>query len=88
MTLSTGPSLYSILIAVVNVFNAISTNIKLRRRELAMLRSVGMSERDFRRMMNFECAFYGARALLFGLPISVLYAWLIHMMMFKDDVAF
>ena len=29
------------LIAVANVFNTISTNIKLRRRELAMLRSVG-----------------------------------------------
>ncbi|PBG69456.1 hypothetical protein BGV03_18530 [Clostridioides difficile] len=30
---------------------------KLRRRELAMLRSVGMSEHDFQKMMNFECAF-------------------------------
>ena len=30
------------LIAVANVFNTISTNIRIRRRELAMLRSVGM----------------------------------------------
>ena len=37
------------LIAVANVINTISTNIKLRRRELAMLRSVGMSDRDFKR---------------------------------------
>ena len=58
------------LIAVANVFNTISTNIKLRRRELAMLRSVGMSDRDFKKMMNFECVFYGMRALLFGLPIA------------------
>ncbi len=66
------------LIAVANVFNTISTNIKLRRRELAMLRSVGMSERDFQKMMNFECIFYGMRALLIGLPIAVASCWLIY----------
>jgi len=66
------------LIAVANVFNTISTNIKLRRRELAMLRSVGMSDRDFQKMMNFECAFYGMRALLIGLPIAAISSWLIY----------
>lgn len=70
------------LIAVVNVFNTISTNIKLRRRELAMLRSVGMSDHDFNKMMRFECAFYGMRALLFGLPIAVVSSWLIYKGMF------
>ncbi|SDF53001.1 putative ABC transport system permease protein [Fontibacillus panacisegetis] len=79
------------LIAVANVFNTISTNIKLRRRELAMLRSVGMSERDFQKMMNFECAFYGMRALLFGLPIAVISSWLIYKGMFiggADNIDF
>jgi putative ABC transport system permease protein len=65
------------LIAVANVFNTISTNIKLRRRELAMLRSMGMSDRDFQRMMNFECIFYGMRTLLFGVPLATLSSWLI-----------
>ena len=59
------------LIAVANVFNTISTNIRLRRRELAMLRSVGMSDRSFNRMMRFECAFYGLQALAVGLPLSL-----------------
>jgi putative ABC transport system permease protein len=66
------------LIAVANVFNTISTNIRLRRRELAMLRSVGMSEHDFNKMMNFECAFYGMRTLLFGVPIAGILSWLIY----------
>lgn len=66
------------LIAVANVFNTISTNIRLRRRELAMLRSVGMSDRAFNKMMNFECAFYGMRTLLFGVPIAVFLSWLIY----------
>lgn len=66
------------LIAVANVFNTISTNIRLRRRELAMLRSVGMSDRGFNRMMRFECAFYGMRTLFVGIPISLLLSWMIH----------
>jgi putative ABC transport system permease protein len=70
------------LIAIANVFNTISTNIKLRRRELAMLRSVGMSERNFQKMMNFECAFYGLRALIIGLPTGIICSWLIYKGMF------
>lgn len=66
------------LIAAANVFNTISTNIKLRRRELAMLRSVGMSDKDFQKMMNFECAFFGGKALLVGLPIAIFSSWLIY----------
>lgn len=66
------------LIAAANVFNTISTNIKLRRKELAMLRSVGMSDHDFQKMMNFECAFYGMRSLFFGLPIGLISSWLIY----------
>ncbi|URZ17908.1 ABC transporter permease [Clostridium felsineum] len=78
------------LIATANVFNTISTNIKLRKRELAMLRSVGMSDRDFKRMMNFECAFYGMKALIFGLPIAGILSWLIHKGMTKGgaDISF
>lgn len=66
------------LIAVANVFNTISTNIKLRKKELAMLRSVGMSDRDFNRMMHFECALYGIRTILWGIPLSMLMSGLIY----------
>ncbi|MBS7526863.1 ABC transporter permease [Fusibacter paucivorans] len=79
------------LIAVANVFNTIATNIKLRRREFAMLRSVGMSDRDFNRMMRYECVFYGLNALLVGLPLAVLIAWLIYKGMFiggADGIVF
>ena len=60
------------LISMTNVFNTISTSIALRRREFAMLRSVGLTQRGFARMMDYECIIYGARALLWGLPVSVL----------------
>lgn len=66
------------LISVVNVFHTISTNIALRRRDFAMLRSVGMSKKGLLRMMQYECLLYGSKALLFGLPISALMAAFIH----------
>lgn len=66
------------LIAIANVFNTISTNIKLRRKELAMLRSVGMSERDFNKMMSYECILYGVRTVAWGLPVAGLFSWLIY----------
>lgn len=65
------------LIAAANVFNTISTNVALRRREFATLKSVGMGGKAFGRMMRFECLLYGSKALLWGLPVSVGISWLI-----------
>lgn len=67
------------LIAAANVFNTISTNISLRRREFAMLKSVGMTQKGFNKMMNFECLLYGSHALLFGLPVSCGVTYLIYL---------
>lgn len=66
------------LIAAANVFHTISTNINLRRREFAMLKSIGMTPKGFTRMMNFECLLYGFKGLLYGLPVSFLVTWLIY----------
>lgn len=60
------------LIAVANVFNTISTNVGLRRREFAMLRSVGLTQKGFSRMMCYECLMYGTKSLAWGLPVSFL----------------
>lgn len=58
------------LIAIANVFNTMTTNIALRRRDFAMLASIGMSRKGIRKMLRYECILYGVRALLWGLPIS------------------
>ena len=65
-------------IGISNIFNTISTNINLRRREFANLKSIGMTDKQFNRMLNLECIFYGTKALLFGLPIGVLICYLIN----------
>lgn len=65
------------LIAVANVFNTISTNVSLRRREFAMLRSIGLGNNGFRRMMNYECIIYGVKGLVWGLPAAIGMTWVI-----------
>ena len=66
------------LISVANVFNTISTNVGLRRREFAMLKSVGMSPRGFNRLMNFECLLYGAKGIMYGIPVSIIICVMMH----------
>lgn len=59
------------LIAVANIFNTVSTSIDLRRKEFAMLKSVGVTPKGFHRMLRFESLFYGLKALVYGLPVSL-----------------
>lgn len=73
------------LIAITNVFNIMSTGIILRQRELAMLRSVGMSRRQLVRMLSYECIGYGARALGLGLPCSVGISYLLYRLIVQNE---
>lgn len=66
------------LIAIANVFNTVSTNILLRRREFAMLKSVGLSDKGMGRMMNYECILYGIKGLMYGIPLSLGVSYLIY----------
>jgi putative ABC transport system permease protein len=59
------------LITIANIINTISTGIAMRRKEFAMLKSVGTSPKGFNKMIVLESAFYGLKALIFALPISV-----------------
>lgn len=67
------------LIGVTNIINTLDTSIKLRRREFAMLKSVGLTPGGFRRMLYYESLFYGLTALLYGLPIGIALSVFIYM---------
>ncbi|WP_416654183.1 ABC transporter permease [Bacillus amyloliquefaciens] len=66
------------VISIANIFNTISTGISLRKREFAMLKSVGITPKGFNKMMNYESIFYGMKALIFGIPISFAVMYLIY----------
>ncbi len=67
------------LIAAANVFNTISTNINLRRREFAMLKAVGMTKKGFDNMMVYESILYGLKGILYGLPVALGVTYLIYL---------
>ncbi|WP_339252548.1 FtsX-like permease family protein [Paenibacillus sp. FSL P2-0136] len=58
------------VISVANIFNTISTGLALRKREFAMLKSVGATPKGFAKMLNYESVYYGVKSLLYGLPVS------------------
>ncbi len=66
------------LIGVTNIFNTITTNMALRRKEFAMLKSVGMTKKEFNRMIRLESVFYGVKSLIIGSIIGVLLSYFIH----------
>ncbi len=67
-----GLTLLISLVGAVNVFNTITANIALRRRDFGMLRSIGMTNWDINRMMSFECLSYGINSLLAGVSFGLL----------------
>lgn len=76
------------LITVFNIINTISTGIALRRKEFAMLKSVGTTPKGFNKMIVLESAFYGLKALVFALPISALLSLAMNKAMGVDSVPF
>ncbi len=69
------------LIGVTSVFNTINTSIALRRKEFAVLRSIGLSPKGFNKMIRFESLFFGLKALLYAFPVSLIITILIHISM-------
>ena len=67
------------LIGVTSVFNTINTSIALRRKEFAMLRSMGLTPGGFNKIICFESLFFGMKSLLYALPFSCLVIIWIHM---------
>ncbi len=59
------------LVGITNIFNTITTNMELRSREFAMLKSIGMTKKEFRRMVWLESVFYGIKSLLIGIPVGI-----------------
>ena len=66
------------IIGITNIFNTITTNMSLRNREFAILKSIGMTDKQFKKMIRYESLFYGLKALLFGLPVGILLSYLIY----------
>lgn len=76
------------LITIANIINSISTSIQLRRKEFAMLKSVGTTPKGFAKMVSLESVFYGLKALVVSLPLSILISFGMNKALGSNVVAF
>ncbi|CEO27872.1 ABC transporter permease [Paraclostridium sordellii] len=60
------------LVSITNIVNTISTNINLRKREFAIVKSIGVTPQGFNKMIYLESLLYGVLALVYGVPIGLL----------------
>ena len=67
------------LIGVTNIFNTITSNLELRQKEFAMLKSVGMTRKEFNRMINLETIFYSIKALIYGVALGSVGSYLVYL---------
>lgn len=66
------------LICLVNIINTMSNAIRSRRKEFAILRSVGMDSKGINRMLYYEAFLYGIKTIVVSIPISLALNWFIH----------
>lgn len=59
------------LVSVTNIINTISTNINLRKREFAVIKSIGVTPSGFNKIIYLESFLYGILSLLYGVPIGI-----------------
>ncbi len=60
------------LIGVTNIFNTITSNMELRQKEFATLKSIGMTTKEFNRMINLETIFYSGKSLIYGIVLGLI----------------
>ena len=59
------------MIGIINVISTISANVQMRKREFAILQSIGMTSSDLGKMLNMESILCAGKAVLYGLPIGL-----------------
>jgi putative ABC transport system permease protein len=77
MTLGGAMSFILALIGVMNFINAVAASIITRRRELAMLQSVGMTGKQMRSTLFYEGVIYTVLTAFFTLSVGFGLSWLI-----------
>lgn len=73
------------LITVFNIINTMTAQIAGRKKELAMLKSVGMTPKEFKKTLIFESMFYGLFGLLLGVPLSLVINRVVGYIISKDN---
>ena len=85
MALYTFAALISIF-SIINILNTIISSTALRKRDFAMLQSIGMSEKQIRKMLSLEGIFYGIKGIAYGITISLVILYLIYIVLMENKL--
>lgn len=66
------------LIGSVNIINTLTTNILLRKREFATLRSIGLTHKGLKKMVVLEGILYGVMGLIYGSIIGSILSFVMY----------
>jgi len=66
------------LIGVTNIFNVVSSNMKLRKSDFATLKSIGITNKEFNKMIVYESMIYSLKSLIIGIVISLGISYLMY----------
>ena len=67
------------LIGITNIFNTITTNMALRKKEFATIKSIGMTKKEFNKMINLEILFYLTKSLFYGIILGLIGSYLVYL---------
>ncbi|MGG4268294.1 ABC transporter permease [Peribacillus simplex] len=67
-----------VLIGSVNIINTITVSIMMRRKELAALKSIGMSQKDLKKMVIYEGLLYGFFGSIQGIFFGCLLSYILY----------
>ena len=73
------------LIGITSVFNTITSNVELRQKDFAMLKSIGMTKKEFNRMITLESLFYSFKSLFIGILLGIIGSYFVYKLMSGVD---
>ena len=78
----------SVLISVFGIVNTLTLSIHERTRELGLLRAVGMSRRDVRRMIRYESVITACFGALLGLVLGLFFSFVVIEALSEEGIGF
>jgi len=75
LALFTGLLFFAVIIAVLGITNTLTLSVFERTREIGLLRAVGMSRRQVRRMIRWEAVIVASFGAILGVAIGIVLGW-------------
>ncbi|WP_195430409.1 ABC transporter permease [Clostridium sp. D46t1_190503_E9] len=73
-----GVSAVALMIGMIGIFNAfsiVSNNMRLRKKEFAMLRSVGLTPKGLNKMLTLEGLLFALKPIVIAIPVVFIICW-------------